>query len=60
MVLGPYVQDDLSAYGHVGIVEKINGDGTVTTSNMHWPYVGVVSYVNFTYPVSGEHFIWAP
>lgn len=60
IVLGPYVQDDLSPYGHVGIVEKINGDGTVTTSNMHWPYVGVVSYVNFTYPVSGEHFIWAP
>lgn len=60
IVLGPYVQNDLSAYGHVGVVEKINGDGTVTTSNMHWPYVGVVSYVNFTYPVSGEHFIWAP
>lgn len=60
IVLGPYVQNDLSAYGHVGIVEKINGDGTVTTSNMHWPYVGVVSYVNFSYPVSGTHFIWAP
>jgi surface antigen len=60
IVLGPYVQDDLSAYGHVGVVEKINGDGTVTTSNMHWPYVGVVSYVNFSYPVSGTHFIWAP
>jgi surface antigen len=59
MVLAPYVQGT-SAYGHVGVVEKINGDGTVTTSNMHWPYVGVVSYVNFTYPVSGEHFIWAP
>ena len=58
MVLGPYVQNDYSAYGHVGVVEKITGDGTVTTSNMHWPYVGVVSYVNFTYPVSGEHFIW--
>lgn len=60
IVLGPYVQDDLSAYGHVAVVEKINGDGTVTTSNMHWPYVGVVSYVNFRYPVSGTHFIWAP
>lgn len=58
MVLGPYVQNDYSAYGHVAVVEKVNGDGTVTTSNMHWPYVGVVSYVNFTYPVSGEHFIW--
>jgi surface antigen len=60
IVLGPYVQDDLTAYGHVAVVEKINGDGTVTTSNMHWPYVGVVSYVNFRYPVSGTHFIWAP
>lgn len=60
IVLGPYVQNDLSAYGHVAVVEKINGDGTVTTSNMHWPYVGVVSYVNFNYPVSGTHFIWAP
>jgi len=60
MVLGPYVQSDYSAYGHVAVVEKINGDGTVTTSNMHWPYVGVVSYVNFRYPVSGTHFIWAP
>jgi len=60
MVLGPYVQNSYSAYGHVGIVEKINGNGTVTTSNMHWPYVGVVSYVNFNYPVSGTHFIWKP
>jgi surface antigen len=60
IVLGPYVQNDLSPYGHVAVVEKINGDGTVTTSNMHWPYVGVVSYVNFKYPVSGTHFIWAP
>jgi surface antigen len=60
IVLGPYVQEDLSPYGHVGVVEKINGDGTVTTSNMHWPYVGVVSYVNFKYPVAGTHFIWAP
>jgi surface antigen len=59
MVLSPYAQGS-SSYGHVGVVEKINGDGTVTTSNMHWPYAGVVSYVNFTYPVSGEHFIWAP
>jgi surface antigen len=60
MVLGPYVQGSYSAYGHVAVVEKINGDGTVTTSNMHWPYVGVVSYVNFSYPVAGTHFIWAP
>jgi len=59
IVLGPYVQDNLSAYGHVGVVERINGDGTVTTSNMHWPTVGVVSYVTFRYPVSGTHFIWA-
>ena len=59
LVLGPYAQSS-SAYGHVAIVEKINGDGTVTTSNMHWPYVGVVSYVNFSYPVAGTHFIWAP
>lgn len=59
IVLGPYVQDDLSAYGHVGVVEHINGDGTVTTSNMHWPTAGVVSYVTFRYPVSGTHFIWA-
>ena len=59
IVLGPYVQGT-SSYGHVGVVERVNGDGTVTTSNMHWPYVGVVSYVNFSYPVSGEHFIWAP
>ncbi len=58
IVLGPYVQDDLSAYGHVGVVEHINGDGTVTTSNMHWPTAGVVSYVTFRYPVSGTHFIW--
>jgi len=59
IVLGPYVQNDLSAYGHVGVVEHINGDGTVTTSNMHWPTAGVVSYVTFRYPVSGTHFIWA-
>lgn len=60
IVLGPYVQGAYSAYGHVAVVEKINGDGTVTTSNMHWPYAGVVSYVNFSYPAAGTHFIWAP
>jgi surface antigen len=60
IVLGAYVQGAYSAYGHVAVVEKINGDGTVTTSNMHWPYAGVVSYVNFSYPVAGTHFIWAP
>jgi surface antigen len=58
LVLGPYTQNAYSALGHVAIVERDNGDGTVLTSNMHWPVLGEVSYVTFHYPASGTHFIW--
>ena len=46
--------------GHVAFVEKVNSDGSVSTSNMNW-YAGggwgIVSYYTF-YPGSGVSFVW--
>lgn len=46
------------AYGHVAVVESINGDGSVTVSTWNWyPNSGAVtSYVTFT-PGPGVYFI---
>ena len=47
-------------YGHVAVVEGINSDGSVRTSNMNWSGGwGTVSYVNFT-PGPGVSFVWHP
>jgi surface antigen len=48
--------------GHVAIVERINSDGSVFTSNMNWYANGgwdIVSYVTF-YPGPGVTFVWHP
>ena len=49
-------------YGHVGVVERINSDGSVYTSNYNW-YAnggfGILSYWTFS-PGSGVLFIWFP
>ncbi|MGH2480626.1 MAG: CHAP domain-containing protein, partial [Ktedonobacteraceae bacterium] len=60
IVLMPYVQN-ASGYGHVAVVESINANGTVHTSNMNW-FDGnggfdKVSYVDFS-AGSGVYFLW--
>lgn len=59
IVLQPGVQG-ASGLGHVGIVERINNDGSVYTSNYNW-YVGggwdILSYYTF-YPGPGVSFVW--
>lgn len=61
MVLMSYVQG-AGFYGHVAVVESINGN-TVHTSNMDWSANGgglnKVSYADFTVG-SGVYFIWHP
>ena len=50
-----------SGYGHVAVVERVNADGSVYTSDYNWyPHVGdsVVVYVTFR-PGPGVSFIWA-
>jgi surface antigen len=61
IVLQPYVQG-ASYFGHVAIVEKINADGSVYTSNYNWYGNGgwdTLSYWTFT-PGSGVSFVWHP
>jgi surface antigen len=59
IVLQPFVQGS-GYYGHVAVVEKINPDGSVLTSNWNWAGSwGATTDVTFT-PGSGVTFIWAP
>ncbi|HLI08936.1 MAG TPA: CHAP domain-containing protein [Ktedonobacteraceae bacterium] len=61
IVLQPYVQG-ASGYGHVAVVERINSDGSVYTSNYNWYANGgwdTLSYWTF-YPGSGVSFVWHP
>ncbi len=61
IVLQPGVEG-AGGYGHVAIVEKINADGSVNTSNYNWYSNGgwdILSYVTF-YPGSGVSFVWHP
>jgi len=51
-----------SYFGHVAVVERINKDGSVYTSNYNWYANGgwdILSYVTF-YPGSGVSFTWHP
>ena len=59
IVLAPGVQGS-GGYGHVAIVESINADGSVNTSNFNWGYgdFGVMTYHTF-YPGYGITFVWA-
>jgi surface antigen len=61
IVLQPGVQG-AGYFGHVAIVERINSDGSVYTSNYNWYSNGgwdILSYVTF-YPGSGVTFEWHP
>jgi surface antigen len=61
IVLQPYVEG-ASYLGHVAVVERINGDGSVYTSNYNWYGNGgydTLSYWTFT-PGSGVSFVWHP
>jgi surface antigen len=59
IVMQPFVQG-AGYYGHVAVVEKINPDGSVLTSNWNWAgNWAVTTDVTFT-PGSGVTFIWAP
>jgi hypothetical protein len=58
VVLQPGVQG-AGGYGHVAVVERINSNGSVVTSDWNWyPALGAqTSYVTFT-PGPGVSFIW--
>lgn len=59
IVLQPYVQG-AGGYGHVAIVERINPDGSVYTSNYNWYANGgwdTLSYWTFK-PGPGVSFVW--
>ena len=61
IVLGPGVEG-ASYFGHVAVVERINKDGSVYTSNYNWYSNGgwdILSYVTF-YPGPGVSFTWHP
>jgi surface antigen len=59
VVLQPGVQG-AGYYGHVAIVESINSDGSVMTSNWNWAgNWGNETYVTFT-PGPGVSFVYAP
>ncbi len=61
IVLQPGVEG-AGYFGHVAIVEKINADGSVYSSNYNWYSNGgwdILSYVTF-YPGSGVSFVWHP
>ncbi|EKU48511.1 CHAP domain-containing protein [Staphylococcus massiliensis] len=44
--VGAIFQSGNGAYGHVGVVEAINADGSIQVSEMNWNGVGVKSYRN--------------
>lgn len=59
MVFAPGVQYANPVYGHVAIVERINADGSLTTSNWNvigYPFATRVDLTN--YVTAGTTFIW--
>ncbi len=61
IVLQPGVQLADPHYGHVGVVEKVNADGSVYTSDLNWgPTASAQASVsNVTFHIgSGVDFIW--
>ena len=61
IVLQPGVEG-AGYFGHVAVVEKVNSDGSVLTSNFNWYANGgwdTLSYWTFT-PGLGVSFIWHP
>jgi surface antigen len=61
IVLGPGVEG-ASYFGHVAVVEKVNSNGSVYSSNFNWYANGgwdTLSYWTFT-PGPGVWFVWHP
>lgn len=59
IVLQPGVQGANTTYGHVGVVEQVNSDGNVTTSDLNWGSAPTqVTSVIFQ-PGVGVAFVWA-
>jgi surface antigen len=59
LVLQPGVQE-AGWYGHVAIVEKINSDGSVLTSNWNWQGSWARETLVTFRPGSGVSFLWFP
>ncbi|WP_126595234.1 CHAP domain-containing protein [Dictyobacter aurantiacus] len=59
MVFSPYAQG-AGAYGHVAVVERINADGSVLTSNWNWNGDWATFSMRTFYPGRGISFIWYP
>ncbi|GCE17821.1 CHAP domain-containing protein [Dictyobacter kobayashii] len=59
IVFGPYAQG-AGAYGHVAVVERVNGDGSVLTSNWNWNGAWATLSWRTFYPGRGISFIWYP
>ena len=59
MVFSPYAEG-AGAYGHVAVVESINNDGSVTTSNWNWGGAWATLTYRTFYPGPGVSFIWYP
>ncbi len=58
IVLQPGVQG-ATGFGHVAVVEHINPDGSILTSNYNWSSWNTLSYQTF-WPGSGVSFLWHP
>jgi hypothetical protein len=59
MVFSPYAEG-AGAYGHVAVVEGVNSDGSVTTSNWNWGGAWATLTYRTFYPGPGVSFIWYP
>jgi surface antigen len=59
MVFSPDAEGS-GTYGHVAVVERVNPDGSVLTSNWNWDGMWATqSWLTF-YPGRGVSFIWYP
>ncbi|WP_201364799.1 CHAP domain-containing protein [Dictyobacter formicarum] len=59
MVFSPYAQG-AGSYGHVAVVESVNADGSVLTSNWNWNGDWATFSLRTFYPGRGISFIWYP
>jgi hypothetical protein len=59
MVFSPYAEG-AGAYGHVAVVEGVNSDGSVVTSNWNWGGDWATLTYRTFYPGPGVSFIWYP
>lgn len=59
IVLQPGVQG-AGPYGHVGVVEQVNADGSVLTSNFNWAGSWARETLVTFKPGPGVMFVWAP